>query len=181
MEILEGKEIVKVDGKEKTAIVEFKIDNYSLYVFQGDISENDILIKYRKNKGDKKLRIRTPKHIHWVVDMLMKMQSNKQLTKEFISKIKDVWNVSSPLSNNDYITLKDLVENKFNDINIDNYVSLISGEYNIKFLYTLIILLMYQEKTNRHDSYLVGNILDAMLKDDLDIFSIISTATFGKR
>ena len=181
MDILVGNEVVKVDHEERTAIIEFKTNDYSLYAFQGNLSDNDILIKYRKNKNGKRTRIRTPKHIHWVVDVLMKMQANKGLTKDFLAKIKNIWDESFPLSNNDYNTLKELIENKSNEININNFISLTSGEYNIEFLYTLITLLIYQEKTNRHDSYLVGNILDAMNKDDLDIFSIISTATLRKR
>ena len=34
---------------------------------------------------------------------------------------------------------------------------------------------MLQEKTNRPDAYLFKRILDELLKDNMDIFSIVST------
>lgn len=40
---------------------------------------------------------------------------------------------------------------------------------------------MIQEKTNREDAYMFGNVLDALLKDNLDIFAIMSASGFGGR
>lgn len=51
-----------------------------------------------------------PKHIHWVVDVLMKMQSNNSLTNGFLKKIRNYWDKSIGLSDNDFVTLKDLIE-----------------------------------------------------------------------
>ena len=42
-------------------------------------------------------------------------------------------------------------------------------------------LLPVQEKTNRPDAYMFGDIIDELLKDELDIFKIVSTAGFGGR
>lgn len=84
MKIRSGQKEITMNGRIKTAIIEFEFDNYILYVFQGDISPFDILIKYKKDET----RIRTPKHIHWAVDMLMKMQCEKQLSKNFLMKSK---------------------------------------------------------------------------------------------
>ena len=75
MEIRRGSQLIN-NGK-KQAIIEFVFIDYIIYVFQGSLSQFDIVIKYRKDGK----RIRTPKHIHWVVDVLMKMQGNDTLTK----------------------------------------------------------------------------------------------------
>lgn len=83
MEIRKGTEVIEKGTKE--AIIEFVFDEYVIYVFQGALSEFDIVIKYRKDGT----RIRTPKHIHWVVDILMKMQGNEDLTKEYLDVIGD--------------------------------------------------------------------------------------------
>ena len=42
-------------------------------------------------------------------------------------------------------------------------------------------LLAVQEKTNRSDAYMFGNIIEELLKTNRDIFKIISTAGFDGR
>ena len=142
------------------------------------MSQFDIVIKYRKDGT----RIRTPKHIHWVVDVLMKMQGNEILAKKYLMTIQNCWKSCVPLTNNDYDTLKALIENGENDIDIDQFFSLNAfGEYDVEFLYVLMELLAVQEKTNRADAYMFGNIIEELLDTDRDIFKIISTAGFGGR
>ena len=75
MEIKKGKKEIKLHGNRETAIVEVLFSNYTLFVFKGELSQNDILIKYASGKG----RLRTPKHIHWAVDILLKQQGNREL------------------------------------------------------------------------------------------------------
>lgn len=167
----------KIYNKKK-AIIEIILDNYTIYIFQGELSKFDILIRY--NKENK--RLRTPKHIHWVVDVLMKLQANKQLTHNFLEHIKLCWNKTIPLSNNDYQTLKESIIKEENQINLNEYLELNKyGEFNVEFLFLLMILLAIQEKTNRNDAYMFGNILAALLEEKLDIYKIVSTAGFNKR
>lgn len=178
MKMHAGQQEIKIMGRTSKSIIEFEFDNYTLFVFQGIISANDILIKYRK--GD--TRIRTPRHIHWAVDMLIKMQSETQLSRQFLGEVKEVWNNCSPLESNDFGTLKSLVELGNEKIDIDNYKKLNSyGEYPVDFLFVLMLLLSAQEKTNRNDAYMFGNIIDELLKSDYDIFRIVSTAGFTGR
>ena len=66
MEIKRGTQLI--ENGTKRAIIEFVFTDYIIYVFQGILSQFDIVIKYKKDGT----RIRTPKHIHWVVDILMK-------------------------------------------------------------------------------------------------------------
>lgn len=176
MNIRDGTQII--ENGTKKAIIEFVFTDYVIYAFQGNLSQFDIVIKYKKNEK----RIRTPKHIHWVVDILMKMQGNEELTKKYLLAIQNCWNTCTPLSHNDFETLKSLIENGEKDIEIEQYFDLNAfGEYDVEFLYVLMELLAVQEKTNRADAYLFGKIIEELLKNDRDIFKIISTAGFGGR
>ena len=179
MKVIKGSKKKKINGKELTSIIDIFFDNkYTIYVFQGGISKNDIIIKY----SEEGKRLRTPKHIHWAVDLLLKLQAEKELTRSFIKEIKQEWENCIPLKSNDDTTLITLVDD-YVDITdpskykkLDNY-----GEYNIEFLIVLMILLMTQEKTNREDAYMFGHVLDALLEDELDIFAIMSASGFGGR
>ncbi len=166
------------ESKQIKAIIEFEFDKYVLYVFQGTLSKFDILIKYKNDKT----RIRTPKHIHWVVDMLIKMQHKKQLAIKFLEELKIIWKDCRSLQNNDYDTLNELVSENINKIQIETYSELSSyGEYPVDFLFVLMLLLATQEKTNRQDAYMFGKIIDELLETDYDIFRIISRAGFTGR
>lgn len=176
MDIREGTQLI--ESGTKKAIIEFVFTDYIIYVFQGNLSQFDIVIKYKKDGK----RIRTPKHIHWVVDILMKMQGNEELTKKYLLAIQNCWNICVPLSNNDFETLKNLIESGEKGIEIEQYFDLNAfGEYDVEFLYVLMELLAVQEKTNRADAYMFGKIIEELLEADRDIFKIISTAGFGGR
>lgn len=176
MDIRKGTKLI--ENGTKKAIIEFVFTDYIIYVFQGNLSQSDIVIKYKKDGK----RIRTPKHIHWVVDIMMKMQGNEEVTKNYLFAIQNCWNNCVPLLNNDFETLKILIENGEKDIKIEQYFDLNSfGEYDVEFLYVLMELLAVQEKTNREDAYMFGKIIEELLKADRDIFKIISTAGFSGR
>lgn len=165
----------KIKKNTLKAIAEIEINDYRIFVFQGSLSENDYLIKYSKSET----RIRTPKHIHWVTDILMKLQGNPQLTKSFLQTMIKYWDNCRPLKNNNFNSIKEIVECEFDSsvyADLNNY-----GEYDIEFVFALIRLLSVQEKTNRADAYMFGNILNELLKEPLDIFKIVSTAGFGGR
>ncbi|MBQ7396458.1 MAG: hypothetical protein IJW08_07965 [Lentisphaeria bacterium] len=179
MEIKKGTKLIEKDSKQ--AIIEFTFPDYIIYVFQGNLSQFDIVIKYRKDRKDGK-RIRTPKHIHWVVDILMKIQGNEPLTKRYLKTIQDCWKTCAPLTNNDFNTLKALIEDGEEKIDIQQYFDLNEfGEYDVEFLYVLMELLAVQEKTNRTDAYMFGEIIGELLETERDIFKIISTAGVGRR
>ncbi len=176
MEIQQGTFLMEKGTKK--AIIEFVFDNYVIYVFQGNLSQFDIVIRYKKDG----IRIRTPKHIHWVVDILMKMQGNEELTKDYLKAIQTCWNMCVPLTDNGFSTLKALVENGEKNMELQRFLSLNEfGEYDVEFLYVLMELLIVQEKTNRADAYMFGNILEELLDTDRDLFKIISSTGFGGR
>lgn len=84
MDIRKGTQLI--ENGTKKAIIEFVFTDYIIFVFQGNLSQFDIVIKYKKDGK----RIRTPKHIHWVVDILMKMQGNEEVTKKYLLQYKIV-------------------------------------------------------------------------------------------
>ena len=179
MEVVKGTKNKKIKGRELTSIVDIFFDNkYTIYVFQGSISENDIIVKYSE-EGKK---MRTPKHIHWAVDLLLKLQAEKELTRSLIKEIKNEWEECKPLESNDEKTLISLIDNYIEITDVSKYKELDNyGEYDVEFLIVLMTLLMTQEKTNREDAYMFGKVLDSLMVEELDIFAIMSASGFGGR
>ncbi len=173
------------NGKRKKPLKVFTINNkYILGVYQGDLSKYDLLIKYRqKEPNNKWSRIRTPKHIHWAVDILIKMSLEKEKTQEFIKFLIDYWNKNvSPIRSKkerEKLLNEDLLKEV--DEEAKKYPELSNkGEYSVKFLLLIAKLLMYQEKTNLETAYMFKNLLEA-LKEGENIFKIVSIATHNKR
>ena len=73
-------------------------DSTIIAIYKGFLGPLDILVKYRqKMKTGKWSSIRTPKHIHWTVDILMKMQTYEKLMEEFTDFFIDLWNTTKPM------------------------------------------------------------------------------------
>lgn len=158
-------------------------EKFIIAVYQGSFSKYDILIKYRQRNKDKWSRIRTPKHIHWAVDVLIKMHSDKEKTEQFLDFLIESWNKTRPFKDDDerkkFLSINYLLES--NKEEIKNYEDLgRKGEYSIKFLILLAKLLMLQEKTNLETAYMFKKLLDS-LKSGEDIFEIVSIATHRGR
>lgn len=174
-------------NKEKKKIIPltaFKVNgSFILGVYRGKLSKYDILIKYRQKNNGKWSRIRTPKHIHWAVDILIKMNIKERETKKFLDFLIDVWENVRPIKSakqrKECLKIENLIEE--NKKEMEDYEKLgRHGEYSIKFLVLLAKLLMMQEKTNLETAYMFKSLLDA-LKSGKDIFKIVSTATHNRR
>ncbi len=159
-------------------------ENIIVGVYQGSISKYDILVKYKqKNKHGKWSRIRTPKHIHWAVDLLIKMHEDKQKIKDFFNFLIEIWNDTIPIKSKkkreNILNIKNLLE--IHKDKIEEYKDISSfGEYRIEFLILLAKLLMIQEKTNMENAFMFKELLEAF-RDEKDIFSIVSKATHTGR
>ncbi len=174
----------KIKGKELTLLATFPVNGkYILGVYQGFISDFDLLLRYRQRDISTKSgwsRIRTPKHMHWAVDVLLKMNADEDKTKEFLDFLIHNWdNNVKPLKTkeerNKLLDVKVLSE----QINLEatNYSTLADkGEYSIKFLILIARLLMVQEKTNMEKAFMFKKLLEA-LREGQDIFKIVSIAT----
>lgn len=153
-------------------------------VYQGSFSKYDILIRYRqKHKNGKWSSIRTPKHIHWTVDLLIKMYTDRVKIQKFLDFLLELWNQTIPIQSEQerqkVLDIKSLLEahkDKLEEYqDISNF-----GEYRVEFLILLAKLLMIQEKTNRADAYMFRKLLEAM-KEGKDIFSIVGKASYTGR
>ena len=92
----------KPKNKEKVqAFKEFHLqDGAIIGVFQGSKGKNpelDIVVKY-KDKFTKRV-VRTPKHIHWVIDLLIKKEHDRDLTLEFINYLFSMYDKIQPFKN----------------------------------------------------------------------------------
>ena len=183
MENMLPKMTFKKKGVEHTPIKVFRVnDNTILAIYKGSLSPFDILIKYRqKLQIGKWSNIRTPKHIHWTVDILMKMQTYKELTKQFMEFFINIWDNTVPLKSEkerQSIDLEALLN--LNKKEIEKFQTLShKGEYSVRFLILLAKLLMLQEKTNRVDAYMFKRVLDG-LNSGKDLFRVLATATLAR-
>lgn len=170
---------MQIKGHE--LLTEFPVNgSYIIGIYQGSISDFDILIKYRQLENGVWSRIRTPKHIHWAVDILIKHYSDIGTTDRLLDFFLELWNRTIPIRTEEerahLLTTDTLLE----EVNIEaaKYTALANhGEYSVKFLILLAKLLMVQEKTNRNDAYMFKTLLE-QLREHKDIFKIVSTAAY---
>ena len=165
----------------KTPLAEFPVNgNFYVAIYQGSLSPFDVLIKYRQFEDGKWSRIRTPKHIHWAVDILIKQHMENNATERLIDSLIDLWdNTIQPIrSEEERARILDPAT-LLAEVNAEasKYNALAGkGEYSVKFLLLLARLLMVQEKTNYEGAFMFRNLLE-QLREHKDIFKIVSTAT----
>lgn len=175
----------KKEGKLITPLKIFSPDDKTIIgVYQGGFSRFDILIKYRQIKKEGKWsNLRTPKHIHWAVDLLIKMYTDKKKIRQFLDFLLDIWDKTLPIKSKNerdkVLNIKSLLEKHKDKIKTYQDISQF-GEYRIEFLILLAKLLMIQEKTNMPNAYMFKKLLEALRKAE-DIFSIVSIATHRGR
>lgn len=169
---------MEYDGLELLATIPVN-GSYILGVYKGSLSEYDILIKYRQLENGRWSRQRTPKHIHWAVDILIKHYCEPKQTDSLLEHLLNIWAKSTPLKSEEERTNFLNGEALLNDVNAEAqaYPKLANkGEYSVKFLILIAKLLMVQEKTNREDAYMFKDLLES-LKEHKNIFKIVSIAT----
>lgn len=167
----------KRKGKEHTSIKEIKlVDGTVIGVFEGNRGANpdhDILIKYQEVGK----RLRTPKHIHWVIDLLIKKEHNRKLTLEFMKYLRSMYDkVDSFKSKQDRqsCVLRETTLEKLKPFEeLNKY-----GEYKVEFVGHLIELMIKMEKNTHPDkpARVFKELMDAMIQEK-EIFVIVSKAT----
>ncbi len=160
----------------KYAIKEIKLKGVTIGVFEGDrghIADHDILIKYQEDGK----RIRTPKHIHWVIDVLIKKEHNSELTLKFLKYLRDMYDrVNGFCSKEDRTKceIKETTHDKLKEFEeLNDY-----GEYSIEFIGHLIELMIKMEKNMPPEkpARVFKELIDSMIAKK-EIFSIVSKAT----
>lgn len=139
-----------------------------IYVEPGRKSTNDFRVRY-KEPGKS---LRTPKHIHLLVDLYLKKSGNRELTLNLINlflKMLSHLKPSEEFPPKFQTFRKELLE-EFKELN--KY-----GEYSVEFLTAIFDLIMIQEKTNYPNGIINRKLFEAFLVEK-DIFSVVSAATF---
>ena len=167
----------KRDGKEYISIKEIKLNDGTIIgVFEGNRGANpdhDILIKYQESGK----RLRTPKHIHWVIDLLIKKEHNKKLTLEFMKYLRDMYDKVESFKNKEdrkKCILKETTKEKLKKFEeLNKY-----GEYKVDFIGHLIELMIKMEKNTPPEkpARVFRELMDAMIQEK-EIFVIVSKAT----
>jgi hypothetical protein len=108
--------------------------NVAIYQgFRGENPELDFIVKY-KEEGK---RLRTPSHTHWIVDLLVKCETNKTLVLEYVNDLITIYDNSQPFTS---------VEQR-NGYNLVHTLELVSKYWNLNSAgyYTIATLTSFIE------------------------------------
>ena len=164
-------------GVEHSSIKEITLpDGTIIGVFAGSRGANpdhDILIKYQESGK----RLRTPKHIHWVIDLLIKKEHNKELTLKFMKYLRNMYYRVEGFKSREErenFEFKETTHKKLEQFQeLNNY-----GEYKVDFIGHLIELMIKMEKNTpaERPARVFKELMDAMIQEK-EIFVIVSKAT----
>jgi hypothetical protein len=165
------------NSPRKYAIKEIPLsDGTVIGIFEGDrgyIKDHDIIIKYKENGK----QIRTPKHIHWVIDLLIKKEHNRELTLNFMKYLREMYDqVEGFCSKEDRA---ECILNETTKTKLEPFEKLNDyGEYKVEFIGHLIELMIKMEKNTSPEkpARVFKELIDAMIQEK-EIFVIVSKAT----
>lgn len=165
-------------------IKEFKLNdkrNAIVWVYQGSRGDQrnlDIKVKYWDNLSKTKSG-RTPKHIDWVIDILLKKEHNRELTLAFVKYLLDTYDRIEPFNTKDEQQKCELKYTRADELKkfepLNQY-----GQFSIEFLGCVMELLSIEEKTGSAKAHMFRDVINALLTSN-DIFAITNTATFRGR
>lgn len=166
-----------INPPRKYAIKEIPLsDGTIIGIFEGDrgyIKDHDIIIKYKETGK----QIRTPKHIHWVIDLLIKKEHNKELTLSFMKYLGDMYDKIDAFKSKEdraKCLLKETSSEKLKPFEeLNKY-----GEYKVEFIGHLIELMIKMEKNMPPEkpARVFRELMEAMIQEK-EIFVIVSKAT----
>lgn len=169
---------------KKVLLSEIKIsDTLFLCVTKWNLSEFDVKVNY-KDLLDSEYR-KTPKHIHWIFDIMIKKEHKKEEIKSFVNFLLKKWQMlDSIFCSNELKSLhkweKSLID-LFNEIkkDLNNFEKIDNYWYFSKdFLGLFWYLMILQEKNNNSNAYMFKNMLEWVLNDEYNPYKIISIATW---
>lgn len=165
-------------------IKEFKLNdkrNAIVWVYQGSRGDQrnlDIKVKYWDNLSKTKSG-RTPKHIDWVIDILLKKEHNRELTLAFVKYLLDTYDRIEPFNTKDEQQKCELKYTRTDELKkfepLNQY-----GQFSVEFLGCVMELLSIEEKTGSTKAHMFRDVINALLTSN-DIFAITNTATFRGR
>ncbi len=167
------------DGKGGKAVSfkDIKLTNGVIVgIFQGSRGARpdlDIIVKYQEPEKS----VRTPQHLHWTIDLLIKKEHTRKVTLEFVQYLLDMWDRIVPFRNKG--EQRACILKLSNPAHLSTYQVLDEyGEYSVEFIATVLELIMIQEKTGNAEAFMFKNLLRA-IHDEKDIFSIVASARYN--
>ena len=146
-------------------------DGVKILVSKGSKKESPFDFRVHYQEPNK--RVRTPKHIHLIIDLYMKLSRNEELTLKLVDylinmmkKLKPVTQYPPSLQVYDKQDLSEFEE-------LNNY-----GEYSVEFIIVVTELIMIQEKTNYPTGTMNVKVFERFKEKHDDIFAVVSAATF---
>lgn len=131
-------------------------------------SPYDFRVRYREPGK----RERTPKHIHWTIDLYIKRENDGDLTNKLVDHLIEMTSKLEPVKG--FPPALQIYQ--------PTHLALFSaldkwGEYSVEFLIVAIELIMIQEKTNYPTGTMNLELLKSFRRGD-SIFQVVSRATF---
>jgi len=138
--------------------------------FRGENPELDFIVKY-KEEGR---RLRTPSHTHWIVDLLVKCETQKDMVRDYINDMIDMYNEITPFNSKEERDGYQL--NYVNESLNDEYGQLSSsGYYSVETLTTFIELFSKCEKQTS-GAFMFKGLLDLVkgyANGDKDFYQVV--------
>lgn len=165
------------------AFRQFELDdgNTTVGLFQGSFGRRpdlDSIVRY-KQQGR---AVRTPKHLHWAIDLLLKRQHAPGLTREFVTYLIEVYDQVKPYTSKDDRANRP-IQSATSEV-LEHYSALNQyGEYSVEFTLHIVEIMAAIEKTGNPDAFMFKKVLKLCAAPDseLDIYATISTAGFRGR
>ena len=137
---------------------------------RGDNPELDFIVKYKETNK----RLRTPSHTHWITDLLVKCEYNKELVGAFVKKVLSLYETTEPFNTTEERDNYELnfYKNHLSEFNVlDNH-----GYYKMDTLVSFIELFTICEKQTK-DAYMFKTLLGLVLEyceGKKDFYQIVS-------
>ena len=146
-------------------------ERINVFVSKGEKKESQFDFRVHYQEPNK--RVRTPKHIHIIIDLYMKLSRHKELTLKLVDYLIDMMKRLNPETkfppSLQVYNKKDLA--RFEELN--QY-----GQYSVEFIQVVTELIMIQEKTNYPTGTMNIKVFESFRNKHDDIFSVVSAATF---
>ena len=132
------------NGPRVESLVEYELSNGTIVaMFQGFRGENpdlDFIVKYKEpNK-----RLRTPSHTHWIVDLVIKGESNQLATLSLVNSLITVYDNIEPFTT---VEERDNYQLQYTSGLVETYPELDDiGALSIELIATLVELFCKCEK-----------------------------------
>jgi hypothetical protein len=131
-------------GEVHTPLLYWRTDDKTtVAIYQGERGENpelDFIVKYKEDGK----RLRMPSHTHWIVDLLVKAEYNKELLLSYVNNLIELYDNTTPFSsvderNNYELRFINVMNLRYDDLNNHGY-------YTISTLTSFIELFSLCEK-----------------------------------